>query len=62
MERHRSLDDKEWLVACFTARGMAQNEKADLVHLGERMVDNIIRSLKNRIIQELNCDGQLRLD
>jgi hypothetical protein len=56
IERHRALDDKEWLVACFTAQGMKQEKIAELTHLGERMVDNVIRILKDKIIQELGCD------
>ena len=56
MERHRMLDDKEWLVACFTVQGMGQKEIAELTHIGVRMVDNVIRSLKDKIIQELECD------
>jgi hypothetical protein len=56
MERHRTLDDKEWLVACFTAQGKRQKEIAKLTHIGERMVDNIILSLKDKIIQEFQCD------
>ena len=56
MERQRMLDDKEWLVACFTAQGMRQKEIAELTHMGVRMVDNIIRSLKDKMTQELKCD------
>jgi len=56
MERHSTLDDKEWLVACFTAQGMGQKEIAKLTHIGVRMVDNIIASLKGKITQELECD------
>jgi hypothetical protein len=56
MERHRMLDDKEWLVACFTAQGMRQKEIAELTHIGVRMVDNIIRSLKDKMTQDLKCD------
>jgi hypothetical protein len=56
MERHRTLDDKEWLVACFTAQGMLQKEIAKLMHIGERKVDDIIRSLKDKITQDLECD------
>lgn len=56
MERHRTLNDEEWLVACFTARGMRQAEIAKMIHTGERMLDNIIRSLKDKIIRELNCN------
>jgi DNA-binding CsgD family transcriptional regulator len=56
MERHRTLDDKEWLVACFTAQGMRQKEIAKLTHIKERTVDNIILRLKDKIIQEGWCD------
>ena len=56
MERHRILNDKEWLVACFTAQGMRQQEIARLTHIGVRMVDNIIRSLKDKMTQDLECD------
>jgi hypothetical protein len=52
-ERHNKLDDKEWLVACFTSQGMRQREIAKLTHIGMRQVDNVIRSLKNKIAQEL---------
>jgi hypothetical protein len=55
-ERHRTLDDKEWLVACFTAEGMLQEKIAKLMHIGERMVDNIICSLKDKITLDLACD------
>lgn len=56
IERHQSLNDAEWLVACFTARGKRQKEIAALTGLSERMIDNIIRSLKDKIMQELGCD------
>ena len=56
IERHSKLDDKEWLVACFTAQGMRQKEIAKLTHIGVRMVDNIIRSLRDKMTQELECD------
>jgi len=59
MERHSTLDDKEWLVACFTAQGMKQEEIMALTHLGDRTIDNIIRSLKTRITQELECDIEI---
>jgi len=59
MERHRKLDDKEWLVACFTAQGMRQQEIAQLTHMGERMVDNTICSVKDKIAQELHCDIEI---
>jgi hypothetical protein len=59
MERHRMLDDKEWLVACFTAQGMKQQEIAKLTHIGVRMVDNIIRSVKKKIAQELHYDSEI---
>ena len=55
MERHKMLNDKEWLVACFTAQGMRQKEIAELTHIGVRMVDNIIRSLKDKMTQDLEC-------
>jgi DNA-binding CsgD family transcriptional regulator len=60
MERHRTLDDKEWLVACFTAQGKRQKEIAKLTHIGERMVDNIILRLKDKIIQEGWCDIDIK--
>jgi hypothetical protein len=56
MERHKKLDDQEWLVAYFTAHGYGQKKIANLIHIGERMVDQIIRDLKDKIIQELDCD------
>lgn len=56
MERQRMLDDKEWLVACFTAQGMPQKEIAELMHIGMRTVDNIIRSLKDKMTQDLECE------
>jgi hypothetical protein len=59
MERHRMLNDKEWLVACFTAQGMKQEEIVALTHLGDRTIDNIIRSLKTRIAKELECDIEI---
>lgn len=56
MKRHSMLDDKEWLVACFTAQGMLQKEIAQLMHTSERMVDNIISDLKDKITLDLGCD------
>jgi len=56
MDRHSKLNDEEWLVACFTVQGIRQKEIAELTHMGERMVDNIIRSLKDKIGQEFRCD------
>ncbi len=35
---------------------MGQKEIAKLTHIGVRMVDNIIASLKDKITQELECD------
>jgi hypothetical protein len=35
---------------------MRQKEIAKLTHIGVRMVDNIIRSLKDKMTQELECD------
>src|SRR5439155_3913607 len=55
-ERHRTLGDKEWLIAYFTVEGMGQKEIARLTHVGERTVDQMIRTLKDRITQEVECD------
>lgn len=55
-ERHKRLDDKEWLVAYFTVEGLGQKEIANLAHISERTVDNIIRSVKDKITQDLNSD------
>jgi hypothetical protein len=56
MERHRKLNDAEWLVACFTAQGIKQQEIAGMIHAGGRTVDNIVDRLKVKIMQELECD------
>jgi DNA-binding NarL/FixJ family response regulator len=57
-ERHKQLDDHEWLVAYFTVEGLGQKEIASLTHMSERTVDNIIRALKDKITQDLGCDMQ----
>jgi DNA-binding NarL/FixJ family response regulator len=57
-ERHKQLDDHEWLVAYFTVEGLGQKEIASLTHMSERTVDNIIRTLKDKITQDLGCDIQ----
>ncbi len=56
MERHRKLNDAEWLVACFIAQGIKQQEIARMIHTGERTIDNIVDRLKVRIRQELKFD------
>jgi hypothetical protein len=38
---------------------MKQEEIMALTHLGDRAIDNIIRSLKTRITQELECDIEI---
>jgi ATP/maltotriose-dependent transcriptional regulator MalT len=53
MERHGKLNNKEWLVACFTAQGMKQEEIGKLIDMSESTVDNVIAVLKRRITQEL---------
>jgi len=55
-ERHRTLDNEEWLVACFTSQGMRQKRIATLIHVSDKTVDNIILSLKKKIGQKLKYD------
>jgi DNA-binding CsgD family transcriptional regulator len=54
-ERHKQLDDREWLVAYFTAQGKAQKRIATLTNLSERSVDDIISRIKDRITMEYRC-------
>jgi hypothetical protein len=54
-ERHKQLDDQEWLVAYFTAQGKGQKRIASLTHLSERRVDDIISGIKDRITKEFDC-------
>jgi hypothetical protein len=56
LQRHKQLDDAEWLVAYFTAQGKSQKRIAALTHLGERRIDDITRNIKKRITEELMCD------
>lgn len=56
MARHKDLDDREWLVAYFTAQGVTQEKIAELTYMSPRMVDEIIRRLKDRIARELRYD------
>jgi hypothetical protein len=58
MERHRKLDDSEFLVACLTVRGLKQKEIASLAYMGESMVDKIIGRLKVKIAQDRECDAE----
>jgi len=56
MERQSDLPWHEWLIACLTTQGIKQEEIGDLIGRGERTVNTIISDLKQRIVQELNCD------
>jgi hypothetical protein len=53
-ERHKQLDDQEWLVAYFTLLGKKQKTIASLTHLSERRVDQIISGIKDKIAIELH--------
>lgn len=55
-ERHKQLDDTEWLVAYFTAQGKGQKRIATLTHLSERRVDDLISGIKDRITKEFGCE------
>jgi uncharacterized protein YcgI (DUF1989 family) len=55
IKRHERLDDKTFLVACFTAQGIKEKDIAELLNLSKRMVDNIIRDLKDIVIQDSDC-------
>ena len=59
IDRHKKLDSKEWLVAFCTAQGIRQKEIAELTHMGERMVDNTIRSLKDKISREFQYEIEI---
>ncbi|MGA8733643.1 MAG: hypothetical protein WB558_06950 [Terriglobales bacterium] len=54
-ERHKQLDDREWLVAYFTFQGKTQKRIASLTKLSERSVDDIISRIKDRITKEYRC-------
>lgn len=58
LERHKLLDDSEWLVAYFTAQGKSQKRIAALTHLSERRIDDITRNIKERISEELMWDAE----
>jgi len=55
-QRHRQLDDTEWLVAYFTAQGKGQKRIASLTHLSERRVDDIVREIKDMVAYDYDCD------
>ena len=55
-ERHKQLDDTQWLVAYFTAQGKRQKRIASLTHLSERRVDDVIREIKDMIAHEFDCN------
>jgi len=57
-ERHKQLDDIEWLVAYFTAQGKSQKRIASLTHLSERRVDDTIRGIKEKISLEFMWDAE----
>ena len=59
MERHRNLRNNEWLVSYFTVQGIKQKEIAELTRMSEKTVDNIIRSLKDKISQEFQCEIEI---
>ena len=48
-ERHKQLDDTQWLVAYFTAQGKGQKRIASITHLSERRIGDIIREIKDMI-------------
>lgn len=56
IDRHRKLEWDEWVVACLTTQGIKQDEIAELIDKSERTVDTILSNLKQKIIQDLNCD------
>jgi hypothetical protein len=59
IERHKNLDSKEFLVACFTAWGIKQKEIAELTHMSDKSVDNTIRSIKDKIGHEYGYDIEI---
>ena len=57
MERHKKLPrGREWEVACLTAEGYGQEEIADLMDRAPRTIDGIILTIKQIIVQDLNCE------
>jgi transcriptional regulator len=50
------LKEREWLVACFTARGLQQDEIADLLRVTKPTIDIAVRKLKDDISKNLGCD------
>jgi hypothetical protein len=56
IERHSRLNGKEWLVAYFTVEGVRQKEIAEWTKLSEREVDNVIRSIKDKISLDFGCE------
>jgi hypothetical protein len=55
-ERHKQLNDEEWLVAYFTAHGMKQSDIAGRLRLKRRRVVEIMKDIKDRITMEFNCE------
>lgn len=57
LKRHKQLtDDRLWLVACFTARGLTQPEIAKLLGVHDRTIDIAVSALKQLISEECLCD------
>jgi hypothetical protein len=56
MKRHEKLKSGEWLVAYLTSQGVQQKRIAKLTCMSERMVDEIMRRLKDKIARDLDCD------
>jgi ATP/maltotriose-dependent transcriptional regulator MalT len=55
-KRHGILKEREWLVACFIARGLQQAEIADLLRVSRPTIDIAVRKLKEDISKDLGCD------
>jgi hypothetical protein len=51
-QRHKQLDDAEWLVAYFTTLGKTQKRLATLMHLSMSGVDQIMIRIKQKIGKE----------
>lgn len=58
MERHRKLNNLEWLVAYFTVQGKKQEEIAQLTGVSPRMVDEVISTVKYKISQDLQDENE----
>lgn len=57
-ERHKQLNDAQWLVAYFIAQGKSGKRIASITHLSESRIDEIIRDIKEKVGLEFMWDAK----